>query len=1112
MNGKCLMGVLLVAGMTASGGEVFHWKGGSGEWLDWGETSSWETYAGGTMTDATRLPGAGDSIYYPNPSMYTDLGGQSWSIGSYSMNATPRTNTYLMLTNGTLTVTSVYNVYAGIHEVFDGGTFVIAPTVANMYESQYNAGHLAWTVHSGGRLDITPKTIDYFQGYTTIEAGGTVRLEPQTYKILSQPWPNAYYNHGMMIVTNGMDFTGHGVSLDVTHSTNHKESPTRPRNGAWAYLAVDHFEGELKLGGRFDNGGIEELFPFFMTIRGGTVEAVKDVVFQGFDCAVSNDAAVTVRVLEGATMNMSPFVFGENVSITKTGAGEVIFGEEVPKTVVAEEGVVRFDFAQPESFTALAGSTIVLGNSELDLSAMGVAAGVTLKFAAAGFRFDSLEGYEDLLFAVSTKDIVPGETFFSSANADLLAYVKESIAARLGSDFDLCVVGDGLMLLPHVDHVFDAMKGVGLDDPSGWGEGTVPVGADVTIRGAAEVAFGASSPSFKSISVEIGATLLVSGGTEEVPIALPPLKMNGNATIRFLDGSWTRFANGLQCKGNAEVLPVFEICSNAVVVAQDPDYPNRGIYFSNVDFRLYGQLRVPTASDNGNYLGSQMFFGYAAAGETAYLAFKSEGGSIYAPHNAAAYVGNRSLVSFASPAVGGRVKVVGEIVLRDFRKIQDLTQPDNPRCLNANSGYCFGVNNPADEEFDVIVDNTLLCPGGPTRFAGGCHARFINGADLRRPEELLNNASYGHTRGAFLADRATLEFEGGSLRLDRSCGTDDLGRGLRFDAAEEGETVLTLSGGAQMTLWETYGNGKGVCEVSDGTFNVDRYFPPRMQYFEDRGWVPMGGWTCTNTAAFAGLKGIRVPEGGTLRFNATDTYRPQTCGENTPPEPPNPVREGWWTDPGNWEWHRKTALEIPVSGAGDVHVVNTLSGPDFRNEQGWVTDVTYPDVSAWSMNLVVRNGENTCTGRISADPSVNAFVHFADGANWAGTVVANGHVRMGDPILEVDQGHAAAPATATFHALELTGDFPLRVWKNGDEIVNDRINVATAANGNGRFVLESVEGTVENGDKVVLGRYPANAELPRVKGCAVAAEPIVGDDDHVTLTATRGLGAMLLLR
>ena len=107
---------------------------------------------------------------------------------------------------------------------------------------------------------------------------------------------------------------------------------------------------------------------------------------------------------------------------------------------------------------------------------------------------------------------------------------------------------------------------------------------------------------------------------------------------------------------------------------------------------------------------------------------------------------------------------------------------------------------------------------------------------------------------------------------------------------------------------------------------------------------------------------------------------------------------------------------------------------------------------------------------------------------------------------------AAAPATANFQSLELTGDFPIRVWKSGDTIANDRVNLATAATGRGRFVLASVEGTVANGDKVVLGRYPANAELPRVKGCTVATEPIDGDSDYVTLTATRGVGSVLLLR
>ena len=101
---------------------------------------------------------------------------------------------------------------------------------------------------------------------------------------------------------------------------------------------------------------------------------------------------------------------------------------------------------------------------------------------------------------------------------------------------------------------------------------------------------------------------------------------------------------------------------------------------------------------------------------------------------------------------------------------------------------------------------------------------------------------------------------------------------------------------------------------------------------------------------------------------------------------------------------------------------------------------------------------------------------------------------------------------SSFHALELGGNFPLRIWKGEGGITNDIVNLETAVIGGGRFVMDVVEGAVATGDRVNLGLYPASGAIPRVKGWAVVATPVEGSDTLVRLTATRGNGSLLILR
>ena len=87
--------------------------------------------------------------------------------------------------------------------------------------------------------------------------------------------------------------------------------------------------------------------------------------------------------------------------------------------------------------------------------------------------------------------------------------------------------------------------------------------------------------------------------------------------------------------------------------------------------------------------------------------------------------------------------------------------------------------------------------------------------------------------------------------------------------------------------------------------------------------------------------------------------------------------------------------------------------------------------SARSHEATFNGGANTATGTLSVADD-HTTLHFADGANWAGTVLWNAD-RM-DLV-------AAATNTVSFGTLDLASDFPIRVWKNGGTLANDTLNV-----------------------------------------------------------------------
>ena len=174
-------------------------------------------------------------------------------------------------------------------------------------------------------------------------------------------------------------------------------------------------------------------------------------------------------------------------------------------------------------------------------------------------------------------------------------------------------------------------------------------------------------------------------------------------------------------------------------------------------------------------------------------------------------------------------------------------------------------------------------------------------------------------------------------------------------------------------------------------------------------------------------------------------------------------------------------------------------------------NVTLSNANVNAFGVVVRSGANTATGSASVtavDGTGATTLYFANGANWAGTVVA-GNVAL------TNLTDGAAAATATFGSLDLAADFPIRVWKSEGVYSADAINVGSFINNGGKIspVMMSEGEDFARGDSFVIGKVAKGATLPAVAtGWAVKARSIDGDDAYDEIVLKSGVGLQIILR
>ena len=670
----------------------------------------------------------------------------------------------------------------------------------------------------------------------------------------------------------------------------------------------------------------------------------------------------------------------------------------------------------------------------------------------------------------------------------LLAFPVAGAAALM----PLTSQADGIGDDASYPYAFNAAMSSDLTNPSAWSCNEVPTAdKDVLIRGAGVVNFTAESTRFASITVKDGATLSVSGGTDASPVDMPPIVLDLHARLLLSEGSFVQITNEFTCVGTAEALPVFEIATNATAIVQTPvplnirssydkynyagnDY---GFRIKNVALRWYGDIQTYHGDTGARNEYCRLLLGWAENGETSYIAIDCRGGRYIAAGEANSIRRSRTPLAMVIPQPGGVVVPVGTLIFRDYKRVQRVSSAQNPEIYTP--GFFVGrwneydnnkqvAGNPASVEFDVVFEGAVdMLMSGYSRI-GGCAHVTLRGPDVRW--RYVRTASNDETlpRSLTLNDAATLAVENGAYldicSSDAAYDSNSSSRAQGFNAKGTVAGQKTFSAiDSRMSLLQWYGAESGLAEISDSVLEI--------------GYLRSASTFGNITGVFNGFQSVSISNTFTVAAADVDRGNP---GKSSVTSVEN--------------WNRSVKIGPPLTGTGSLCVSNKLAGAH----------------AVYSMTVTVTNGANTATGRAFAaqtESGAAAALVFADGANWAGEVVADGNVSLTNL---VDKGAAAC---VSFGALRLDGDFPIRIWKSGSVVTNDKVNLSSALSGSGSFRFVESGDPLSAGDKFEIGLYPAHAALPQcVEPFSYSTRPSVVEG-RVKLVATyKNIGFIIVVK
>lgn len=1009
------------------------WAHKDTEWYKWGDVSNWK-YANGT--DASEVPnGENDVIQdteWTGEKSFFDLDGKSWTIGRF--HDTKQATDAYGITNGILVVAGGESAFSKesklyIYDaslIFNKGSVI---NIGNNWASGNNNIKMLWSVHKGGLLEINGSA--YFRhAKFVIDKDATFRWGNSAVAL------NANANVDWVVENSG--------TLDWPNGF-------RSYSGAWSFRPVirQYQGGKWILG---DSLKYNENIFFRIELHGGTVVATNNVTFElqnsekGAYAKFMPEADIIFSVAENCRLDMSssttkkvPFLYekdesGENhTKITYSGGGELAL-IDVPYSLDYQGGRIEFANNTRTSMGSLkigSGCSFSVANANMTLETLEDNAG-TVTIEKPGLSIAALGEGATLsgTFAFETAAFSKGDTLVTTPNAQLRARIK-SDAAEAFRSFGVTIIEEGeSLIVGDSTFVFNSTTITDLNNADGWQNGIPAEGCEVTIAGVGVNAVISENleTRWNRITVQDGAALRIASSG----LSLPEIVLKGNAVLTVAsDFNLTE----LMAMAVGEEVP-------AVVVAEGVTLTvPAGYKFKDVRLVLCEGSTLTEAGDG------PLVFGYANSNETTYFAMHATNATITALNSANTL--NASQISFVSPAVGGVVNVIGDIVLKDCK----IT-------YNQYDGFQFGVNNPVSKTFRVVADRTNLEFGADTVLSGAANLCLTNDACLYRKRRKTVNHD-GESENIYnltIREKAKITLvAGGEIRASITDKSNETKGVIQLEPDEDGTVGIEILEGGVGCWYKVYGNGKGVIRYAGG---LQRVFCSL--------W-----WSWGNRARiYNKLKSVDVAQDSQMVLCGNDDI----FGDN---------------------WHQLTplAIESPFSGSGNVVITNACNGKEF--------------------GPVLARGDNTCTGTLLAVDGVGkAIMNVLDGANWAGTVVANGKVRL----VNQDSGSLfeALPVAVTFGALDLQADFPVRVWRGEDgALTNDTLNVGTYLKSGGKLVPTMMTEGVEfvSNDKIVVGRIAKDAVLPDVpKNWVAITKNIDDDNENDLLILKRRKGFMIRVR
>ena len=1025
--------------------ETYSWAG-AGDDNYWSTEKNWSGEVCPSSTDSIKPPVA--------PGEFTvDLENTTHTVSKLDFSSIYKSFAYpsIELRNGTLILSDGFDDPTGL----DGSSYIDSGVMGENRTHPFNLVNATLKVQTKF-MSGCPRTKGYM--FTVGDGSSFILDHVNLYdkfswvKIL--PGGTADFTFGTTVQKNGNSTCRSTWSNEGgTFSFPAGFTLNRTATAGWSKRAsfrIQQKSGIMNLGGDVSLGnasGTEgNAMGLYFQWFGGTVHALSNVTFnvdaryqfnstEVQESFIQSNSVVTAEVDSGKVMDMSGIALRENVSLSKTGAGSLVVAD-VPHSLYLNVGAISFAANTVTDMGVLqvdAGTSFAFANANTTLATLGGNEGA-ITIANPGLTIGALAENAPLTgtFSVTIAAFSEGDTIVSTPDATLRAKIKADLAPEF-ADAGVGIIESGdALLVGAPTYVFDSTTLTDLNDPAGWQSGLPAAGKDVIVSGAGVHAIVSADLTnvWNSITVQDGASIEISAAD----LSLPDIVLRGSASMT-VSADFLPAALATMAEGN--VFPTLVVADGATLTVPV------GYKFSNVHLVL---CDAATLSESGD---GPLVFGYAAAHETTYFAMHATNATITALNSANAE--NASRIDFASPASGGTVVVVGDIVLKGCTVT-----------YNSKDGFAFGLNNPTTQPFKVVADNTGLDFGAETYIAGAANLVMTNNSLLcRRRQSEGDTGDSNYNLNVINSGLLTL-VAGGELRAGVTRVNGNVTNGAIYVNPDVAGTVgIEVLDGGIGCWYKGHGQNKGVIRFADGY----------MDCFKGYWW----GWG-NRAHIFNYMVGIDVPQGKTMTFRG--------------------VSDKMYSNDGRY--NLTMMLESPFAGGGNIFVTNTWNGK--------------------LLMPVVMSGANSCTGRIEAlqcKGTALAKVYFQNGANWAGTVVANGRMEIADTFTGATATHNS-PVAVSFGALDLQADFPVKVWKpDGEPMTNDTLNVGTYLNNGGALVPELATDGAEFsiGDSFVVGKIAKDGALPRVPaGWVAKKQAIDGDDANDDLILKRGMGLQVLVR